>query len=188
MSTRTNPPPRKRKSNESPISVPVSPSSAVECYPGREVSFELQSIASLSRRRHGFDSRTGRQLQHKPRQRFCPHKYLALERVYKIVFVPFLQLTFHAGEFLRSPAIFFIYENLQNGMAVPMRPSSKSVAAEHQFLSTKWTGIHAQEVYFVQVTDRKSTRLNSSHTVISYAVFCLKKKKKKKRNEINDKE
>src|SRR5438034_5714882 len=32
--------------------------------------------------------------------------------------------------------------------------------------------------------DRKSTRLNSSHTVISYAVFCLKKKKKKK-NEQN---
>src|SRR5260221_4969465 len=27
-------------------------------------------------------------------------------------------------------------------------------------------------------TDRKSTRLNSSHTVISYAVFCLKKKNK----------
>src|SRR5947207_8147129 len=31
----------------------------------------------------------------------------------------------------------------------------------------------------VSVPDRKSTRLNSSHTVISYAVFCLKKKKKK---------
>src|SRR5438132_8199012 len=30
-----------------------------------------------------------------------------------------------------------------------------------------------------QAVDRKSTRLNSSHTVISYAVFCLKKKKKK---------
>src|SRR5438034_4771953 len=30
--------------------------------------------------------------------------------------------------------------------------------------------------------DRKSTRLNSSHTVISYAVFCLKKKKKKEKN------
>src|SRR5256885_7422641 len=29
-------------------------------------------------------------------------------------------------------------------------------------------------------TDRKSTRLNSSHLVISYAVFCLKKKKNKK--------
>src|SRR5215475_14615647 len=30
------------------------------------------------------------------------------------------------------------------------------------------------------VRDRKSTRLNSSHVKISYAVFCLKKKKKKK--------
>src|SRR5690349_24043196 len=30
--------------------------------------------------------------------------------------------------------------------------------------------------------DRKSTRLNSSHVEISYAVFCLKKKKKKKKN------
>src|SRR3989454_10996042 len=30
--------------------------------------------------------------------------------------------------------------------------------------------------------DRKSTRLNSSHLVISYAVFCLKKKKKRQRN------
>ena len=29
----------------------------------------------------------------------------------------------------------------------------------------------------VLLSDRKSTRLNSSHTVISYAVFCLKKKK-----------
>src|SRR2546426_5741276 len=31
----------------------------------------------------------------------------------------------------------------------------------------------------VEKVDRKSTRLNSSHLVISYAVFCLKKKKKK---------
>src|SRR2546430_8205963 len=32
----------------------------------------------------------------------------------------------------------------------------------------------------LSVGDRKSTRLNSSHSQISYAVFCLKKKKKKK--------
>src|SRR5256886_7732534 len=31
--------------------------------------------------------------------------------------------------------------------------------------------------------DRKSTRLNSSHSQISYAVFCLKKKKKRQRNK-----
>src|SRR3989449_3122696 len=32
--------------------------------------------------------------------------------------------------------------------------------------------------------DRKSTRLNSSHGYISYAVFCLKKKKKKRKHQI----
>src|SRR5690242_21227755 len=32
--------------------------------------------------------------------------------------------------------------------------------------------------------DRKSTRLNSSHMSISYAVFCLKKKKKKKKKKM----
>src|SRR2546427_7447011 len=38
-----------------------------------------------------------------------------------------------------------------------------------------------QEMLVVGV-DRKSTRLNSSHSQISYAVFCLKKKKKKDKN------
>src|SRR5438309_3366780 len=33
--------------------------------------------------------------------------------------------------------------------------------------------------------DRKSTRLNSSHSSISYAVFCLKKKKKKDKKNMN---
>src|SRR5438132_4037331 len=37
---------------------------------------------------------------------------------------------------------------------------------------TSWVDLGADK------EDRKSTRLNSSHTVISYAVFCLKKKKK----------
>src|SRR5258708_16885861 len=36
--------------------------------------------------------------------------------------------------------------------------------------------------------DRKSTRLNSSHQIISYAVFCLKKKKKKKQHQETAKE
>src|SRR2546429_4644560 len=35
------------------------------------------------------------------------------------------------------------------------------------------------ETSFLSIRDRKSTRLNSSHGYISYAVFCLKKKKKK---------
>src|SRR5690606_42098932 len=37
-----------------------------------------------------------------------------------------------------------------------------------------------------RMVDRKSTRLNSSHVKISYAVFCLKKKKKEKKVRIND--
>src|SRR5256885_3506683 len=36
----------------------------------------------------------------------------------------------------------------------------------------------AMEAAFCSAVDRKSTRLNSSHLVISYAVFCLKKKKR----------
>src|SRR5690625_6312229 len=36
-----------------------------------------------------------------------------------------------------------------------------------------------------EMVDRKSTRLNSSHVAISYAVFCLKKKKKQKNRKAN---
>src|SRR5688572_32082722 len=39
-------------------------------------------------------------------------------------------------------------------------------------------GGHGQKLSFRLPSDRKSTRLNSSHSQISYAVFCLKKKKK----------
>src|SRR5256885_3921910 len=44
-------------------------------------------------------------------------------------------------------------------------------------LGTGENGMHPR--FREILTDRKSTRLNSSHLVISYAVFCLKKKKKK---------
>src|SRR3954465_11214050 len=36
-----------------------------------------------------------------------------------------------------------------------------------------------------EIIDRKSTRLNSSHTIISYAVFCLKKKINQRRNTLS---
>src|SRR5437868_9568707 len=49
-----------------------------------------------------------------------------------------------------------------------------------------WKGDHpiadgAQKVDFIADERSESTRLNSSHVSISYAVFCLKKKKKKKK-------
>src|SRR5207249_6350523 len=48
------------------------------------------------------------------------------------------------------------------------------IAADHAFV------LHAEdllEIHAPEGQDRKSTRLNSSHVSISYAVFCLKKKK-----------
>src|SRR3712207_8353179 len=52
-------------------------------------------------------------------------------------------------------------------------PAKQTVTAFHDGLA--WV---AQLSMFVALGDRKSTRLNSSHANISYAVFCLKKKKK----------
>src|SRR5437879_11089091 len=49
------------------------------------------------------------------------------------------------------------------------------------------SGDLGQFVAHLQQRDRKSTRLNSSHRCISYAVFCLKKKKKKKNKNIKKK-
>src|SRR3989475_4263275 len=52
---------------------------------------------------------------------------------------------------------------------------------EHRVLAADMIGDPAKEWACEAVQeDRKSTRLNSSHSQISYAVFCLKKKKKKK--------
>src|SRR2546422_3523024 len=72
------------------------------------------------------------------------------------------------------------------------RSSSRSAAARSGPLSRSGRGRLAlrqddagdeqeqHRPYHDAVADRKSTRLNSSHGYISYAVFCLKKKKKKK--------
>src|SRR6266481_8311603 len=54
--------------------------------------------------------------------------------------------------------------------ALPIRPPSTGPSAEPTCCAPNKT------------PDRKSTRLNSSHSSISYAVFCLKKKKKTKDN------
>src|SRR5256885_15343505 len=45
-------------------------------------------------------------------------------------------------------------------------------------VTPKFSVIAASSGRWAENLDRKSTRLNSSHLVISYAVFCLKKKKK----------
>src|SRR5216683_594463 len=92
----------------------------------------------------------------------------------------------------------------RNAALLPLARSAAGRAAAHRRLtadsSTRWScagsaaalvrRVHhsstppiagpAERAALVEAADRKSTRLNSSHDQISYAVFCLKKKKKKK--------
>src|SRR5256885_2957952 len=58
------------------------------------------------------------------------------------------------------------------------RRNSKNGIALGLSLHRKW-GYQILVPFADKNKDRKSTRLNSSHLVISYAVFCLKKKKQK---------
>src|SRR3712207_7434120 len=63
-----------------------------------------------------------------------------------------------------------VLENV--ALSAPMKPASKS-----GFWLTSTGTAPARTPLGSTVEDRKSTRLNSSHANISYAVFCLKKKK-----------
>src|SRR5687768_17622752 len=60
-------------------------------------------------------------------------------------------------------------------------PAAAPAEARRQAVELVGTAISTAGMIGGQMEDRKSTRLNSSHGYISYAVFCLKKKKKNKR-------
>src|SRR5260221_5790303 len=66
----------------------------------------------------------------------------------------------------------------KSGKLVPAPIPSARVAARGGLVSKSCRRGRARYSEFAEHRDRKSTRLNSSHTVISYAVFCLKKKNK----------
>src|SRR5687768_14654014 len=81
---------------------------------------------------------------------------------------------------------------LYNGMIAPLIPCAIRGAIWYQGESNAGNAWQYRTLFpdmisnwrtdFGQGEDRKSTRLNSSHGYISYAVFCLKKKKGKNRN------
>src|SRR5207249_6666450 len=90
--------------------------------------------------------------------------------------------------FFTAPAPSQIYPlSLHDALPISGEPRERQVVGEHQ----QHVGIGARErlrllgrfargaVQADEHRDRKSTRLNSSHVSISYAVFCLKKKKYK---------
>src|SRR2546426_8867895 len=72
------------------------------------------------------------------------------------------------------------------GNLVQVRELINSAAADPELLAKKLLDSPHPEVQRIARIDRKSTRLNSSHLVISYAVFCLKKKKKIRNKYAND--
>src|SRR2546422_6681443 len=61
--------------------------------------------------------------------------------------------------------------------------SDRQLAITYVFVPPLTVMLHTEDITEAKQADRKSTRLNSSHGYISYAVFCLKKKKKKKKIE-----
>src|SRR5207244_4980046 len=61
----------------------------------------------------------------------------------------------------------------QGAISAPLA-SDRLADRVEQKAGGRWLAHHAERLKI----DRKSTRLNSSHQIISYAVFCLKKKKK----------
>src|SRR5437870_7623318 len=73
--------------------------------------------------------------------------------------------------FFKDPATTEIYTlSLHDALPILIFCIERGIAQELEDVSVKLVGSGN--------VDRKSTRLNSSHVAISYAVFCLKKKKK----------
>src|SRR5690554_7761754 len=72
--------------------------------------------------------------------------------------------------FLRSPSMRFVIRTVAISLLAGWLAACSEAPKEPEV------------VVYTSRKDRKSTRLNSSHVRISYAVFCLKKKKKKKNN------
>src|SRR6266568_8506455 len=71
----------------------------------------------------------------------------------------------------------------------PTRRSSDLLTAAScvYLMEPQWNPTIEEQALARDGRDRKSTRLNSSHSSISYAVFCLKKKKKKKNKNLKKK-
>src|SRR2546422_2258786 len=68
-------------------------------------------------------------------------------------------------------------EKILTSTTIPSTPGG--TVSEVSFTSPAFSPKMARSNFSSGVRDRKSTRLNSSHGYISYAVFCLKKKNKK---------
>src|SRR5947209_13725462 len=86
---------------------------------------------------------------------------------------------------LRRPPRFtlFPYTTLFRSGCVSV--TSMRALATRSDANRSWSDCRAKTAEYPELGDRKSTRLNSSHANISYAVFWLKKKKQNTKKELN---
>src|SRR5256885_16224630 len=86
-------------------------------------------------------------------------------------------LPFSSLFFFNDTATTEIYTlSLHDALPISLLTTTSRMVPEAS-ISAKASSMDCSEATSISSTDRKSTRLNSSHLVISYAVFCLKKKK-----------
>src|SRR5258708_30297662 len=83
----------------------------------------------------------------------------------------------HKGLWITLAIIFAVLLFSCIGISVAITNSAKGVVT-NAIATTDTNSTTTSSSTIAKVGDRKSTRLNSSHQIISYAVFCLKKKKK----------
>src|SRR5690606_41798256 len=112
----------------------------------------------------------------------CSHYMLLIS-----LYLPCASLPSSLVFFVTDPATTALY-TLSLHDALPIYPPASGVSAApaprtRPFLASRDRGRRYRlfQRSAARPQDRKSTRLNSSHVKISYAVFCLKKKKKKHR-------
>src|SRR5207302_10690979 len=99
-----------------------------------------------------------------------------------------LPYSYHA---LSIPSFLFFFLMLRPPPRSTLFPYTTLFRSQHAHVTAQslddltWRRLegHNGRISQLLAQDRKSTRLNSSHVKISYAVFCLKKKKKKKKKK-----
>src|SRR5260221_2681195 len=91
------------------------------------------------------------------------------------MFCPAPPSSFSFFFFFNDTATTEIYTlSLHDALPICLGRAAERAGLRHRY---EMPELHQRHDFSRPEVDRKSTRLNSSHTVISYAVFCLKKKK-----------
>src|SRR5258708_25255450 len=97
-----------------------------------------------------------------------------MPQVYKAVFRRMCQLAGSANDNPDDLLVRDFYETLAAYEQLLTEKNGQTTWASRTRQKIANKGVYQS---LIEWTDRKSTRLNSSHQIISYAVFCLKKKK-----------